>query len=490
MTTVDALLDKIYAADPGPQVVAAFDYDGTLISGFSAGAFYEHRIKKGDMGPIELARTAMIARRGIGDPSEFASFFTFALEAWIGTEEATLEALGEKLFKGTIASKLHHEAFALVEAHREMGHTLVLASSAMRFQTEPMARELGIEHVLSTEIEIIEGRITGLVIGEPLFGPEKARGLRDLAAAQGLDLASSFAYSNGREDIPFLEAVGHATAIEPDPDLHAEAALRGWPVLRCQKPPSGLPGPKDVARTAAFYGGLLGAMSIGAGVGLISGKRSAMADVGMGMGTDVSLKLAGVDVDVIEGEEHLWSHRPAIFLFNHQSKMDPLVVTKLIRERFTAVGKAQAKNVPLFGQFFQLAGMTFIDRSDNAKAREALAPVVEAVRGGKSLMISPEGTRTPTPRLAPFKKGPFHIAMQAGVPVVPIVLKGIHTVQSRGGQMIRPGRVEVVILPPFVTTDWKPKTVGAHADEVRDAMLDVLKNWPGSYAGTRPEAKA
>lgn len=475
---LSVLLERVRAAGPGPHIAAAFDYDGTLISGYSAGAFYEHRIKKGEMGPFELARTAKIARRGIADPSEFATFFTFALEAWIGTEEAELEALGNKLFKSTIAAKLHHEAFALVEAHREMGHTLVLASSAMRFQTEPMARELGIEHVLSTEIEVVDGRITGAVVGAPLYGPEKARGLRELAAAEGLDLAASFAYSNGREDIPFLEEVGHPTAVEPDAGLLEEAALRGWPVLRCAAPPSSIPGPKDVARTAAFYGGMVGAMGIGAGVGLLSRKRGAIGDIGMGMGTDVALKLAGVDVRVLSGAEHLWSHRPAVFLFNHQSKMDPMVVTKLVRENFTAVGKAQAKNVPVFGQFFQLAGMTFIDRADNAKAREALEPVVEAIRGGKSLMISPEGTRTPTPRLGPFKKGPFHIAMQAQVPVVAIVLKGIHTVQSRGGQLIRPGAVEVVVLPPFATDDWKPETVGAHADEVRNAMLDVLSNWP------------
>lgn len=478
MATVDELVDRIMAAERGPQIAAAFDYDGTLISGFSAGAFYEHRMKTGDMGPIELARTMLIARRGIADEADFASFFSFALQPWIGTEELELEALGDKLFKGTIASKLHHEAFALVEAHREMGHTLVLASSAMRFQTEPMAQELGIEHVLSTQIEIVDGLVTGNTVGEPLFGTAKARGLEALAVAEGIDLTQSFAYSNGREDVPFLNAVGHAAAIEPDPELVAEAALRGWPVLRCAKPASGLPGPKDVARTAAFYGGLLGAMGIGTGVSLLSRRRGALADIGMGMGTDVGLTLAGVTVTVLRGEEHLWSHRPAVFLFNHQSKMDPMVVTKLVRERFTAVGKAQAKNIPVFGQFFQLAGMTFIDRSNNAKAREALVPVVEKIREGYSLMISPEGTRTPTPRLGPFKKGPFHIAMQAEVPIVPIVLKGIHTVQSRSGQIIRPGDVEVVVLEPVDTSDWKPSTVGEHADGVRNSMLETLKHWP------------
>ncbi|MCW3038469.1 MAG: family hydrolase [Solirubrobacterales bacterium] len=477
MANVEGLIARVRAAAPGPHIAAAFDYDGTLISGYSAGAFYEHRIKNLDMGPFELTRTALTARRGIPDEAAFADFFAMSLAAWKGVEEDELERLGRRLFKGQIAAKLHHEALALVEAHREMGHTLVLASSAMRFQTQPMAEELGFDHVLNTEVEVEDGRLTGVVL-HPLYGPAKARGLEALAAAEGLDLAQSFAYSNGREDLPFLEAVGHPVAIEPDAELTEEASGRGWPVLRCAQPPGSLPGVRDVARTATFYGSLFGAIGLGVGAGLLRRSRTTLVDIAMGMGSDVSLTLAGVDVDVLAGSEHLWSHRPAVFIFNHQSKMDPIVVMKLVRENFTGVAKAEAKSIPVFGQLFQLGGVAFVERTNNAAAREALEPVVQRLREGTSLIVAPEGTRTPTPRLGAFKKGPFHIAMQAGVPIVPIVLKGIHTVQSRGGQVVHPGHVEVVVLPPVDTSDWEVERVGEHRDDVRQAMADTLRDWP------------
>lgn len=489
MSTLDGLLAQIRAADHGPRTVAAFDYDGTLIAGYSAGAFYEHRIRKGDMGPFELARTALIARRGIADDADFATFFNMSLAAWRDISVEELEALGDKLFKDQIAAKLHHEALALVEAHREMGHTLVLASSAMRFQTEPMARELGIDHVLHTEVQTADGCLTGKVEGKPLWGAEKARVVRELAASVYADLDGSFAYSNGREDVPLLESVGHPVAIEPDAELFAEASLRGWPVLRCE-PGAGRPGPVDVARTAAFWGGMLTSVGVGVGVGLVRRSRSTVVDVGMGVGSDVSLTLAGVDVRVLRGAEHLWSQRPAIFIFNHQTKMDPIVVMKLVRENFTGVAKASAKNIPVFGQLFQLGGVAFVERSggSGAEARKALEPVVARLRGGTSLIVAPEGTRTPTPRLGAFKKGPFHIAQQAQVPIVPIVLKGIHTVQSRGGQIVRPGSVEVVVLPPVSTVQWRSETVGEHRDEVRDAMATALRDWPTEIAALGPGA--
>ncbi|MCW3016729.1 MAG: family hydrolase [Solirubrobacterales bacterium] len=482
MATVDDLVARIHAAERGPQVAAAFDYDGTLISGYSAGAFYEHRIRSGDMGPVELTRTALTARRGIADAADFETFFSFSLAAWRGVEEAEMEALGDRLFRRQIAARLHHEALALLEAHRAMGHTLVLASSAMRFQTEPMARELGIDHVLNTEVRVVDGRLTGELEGSPLWGPEKARGLQSLAAAEGLDLRQSFVYSNGREDLPFLEAAGNATAIEPDDELFAEARLRGWPVLRCAPGRGILPGATDLARTAAFYGGMFTALGAGVGVGLLRRSRGRLVDVAMGMGSDVSLTLAGVDVHVVRGAEHLWSSRPCVFVFNHTSKLDPVVVMKLVRENFTGVAKAQAKHIPVFGQLFQLAGVAFVERGDHLQARQALEPVVQRLREGTSLLISPEGTRTPTPRLAPFKKGPFHIAMQAQVPIVPIVLRGVDRVQSRGGQVIRPGTVEVVVLAPVDTSGWKAEKAGDHRDEVRAQMLDVLHHWPREEA--------
>jgi len=490
MATLPELLERVHGAEPGPHVIAAFDYDGTLIRGFSAKAFYEHRLRSRQVGPKELATLLAATQQGFSDDETFARFMNDSLAHWAGLADEELDVLGRRLFKEGIASRLHREAYALVEAHRRMGHTLVLASSALRYQTEPMAQALGFDHVLHTEVEIRDGLLTGRALGMPMYGEQKARGLFELAEREGADLTKSFGYSNGGEDVPFLSTVMYPTAVEPDGKLRRAAELRAWPVLRC-KPTGTRPGPIDVARTAGFYGGFFTTMGAGIGVGLLRRSRRTFLDIAIGTGSEVSLAIAGVDVKVIQGAEHLWGPRPAVFIFNHTSKMDAFVAMKLLRENFTGVAKAEAKSVPVFGQLFQAAGMAFIERGNTAQALDALAPVVEKLRSGTSIVLSPEGTRTPTPRLGPFKKGAFHMAMQGGVPIVPMLFRGVDAVQWRGAQVVRPGTVEVVVLPPVDTSGWRGETVDEHRDAVRALMLDTLENWPGDVppALPRPESE-
>jgi putative phosphoserine phosphatase/1-acylglycerol-3-phosphate O-acyltransferase len=153
---------------------------------------------------------------------------------------------------------------------------------------------------------------------------------------------------------------------------------------------------------------------------------------------------------------------------------------KLVRNSFTSVGKAEAKRIPFFGVMFQLAGVAFVERGNTAQARKALDPAVAKIRDdGLSLVIAPEGTRSPTPRLGPFKKGAFHIAMQAGVPIVPIVIRNAGEIMWRGAQTVRSGRVDVAVLPPVPTTDWTADTIAQQVDSVREQFIDVLAHWPG-----------
>jgi putative phosphoserine phosphatase/1-acylglycerol-3-phosphate O-acyltransferase len=465
MTSVAELIEAIYAAPPGPRVAGFFDYDGTVIDGFSAAAFYRHRLRGIDIGPIELTQTLLASARGIDSAEAFADFLERALGSWKGKTEEEVAALGEKLFKNEIAGRLHHETWRLAEAHRAMGHTLVLASSATRFQLEPMARELGADHALCTAIEVRDGVVTGRTAGPALWGTGKANAVRALAEEHDLDLDASFAYSNGDEDVPFLETVGNPVAVSPERNLLAEAQRRGWPVLKCDGRPS-TPGPLALARTAAFYGGM--AAGVGAGLGLA---------------------LAGIDVSVSSGGEHLWSSRPCVFVFNHQSKLDPIILMKLLRGGFTGVAKKEAANVPGFGQFFRLAGVAFIDRGDTTQAKRALKPAVAKVRDeGLSLVLSPEGTRSPTPRLGPFKKGAFHIAMQAGVPMVPIVMRNVGEVMWRGSQTLHAGTVEVAVLAPLDTAEWSAATIDEHVAHVRGLFLDTLAAWPGESRPTLRDA--
>src|SRR6185503_1216920 len=193
----------------------------------------------------------------------------------------------------------------------------------------------------------------------------------------------------------------------------------------------------------------------------------------------LGLALAGIDVDV-RGAEHLWSARPCVFVFNHQSKVDVALLMKLLRGGFTGVAKAEAASIPLWGQMFSLAGVAFVERGNARQSKEALEPAVRKMRDeGWSLAIAPEGTRSPTPRLGPFKKGAFHIAMQAGVPMVPIVIHDAGEVMWRSAQTIRPGTVHVVVLPPIETSGWRVETLNQHVGDVRDLFVRTLDAWPG-----------
>jgi putative phosphoserine phosphatase/1-acylglycerol-3-phosphate O-acyltransferase len=478
MATLDELLDDVAAAPPGPQVAAFFDYDGTVIDGFSAGAFYRHRLRHVEIGPLELARTLLLSARGIDSAEHFGEFLEMALAAWSGRSVEEMSELGEKLFKHEIAGRLHWETWRLVQAHHAMGHRVVLASSATQFQVDPMARELDAEAVLCTPVEIVDGRVTGRTAGPALWGEGKARAARALAEEHGLDLSDCFAYSNGAEDVPFLEVAGHPVCVEPEERLSRVAEERDWPVLRCAPRPS-LPPVQNVARTVGFYSAMAAAGWAGLGIGLLRGSRRTLVDVTGGVGADLGLAVAGIDVAIVSGAEHLWSARPCVFVFNHQSKLDTIVLMKLLREGFTGVAKKEAANVPGFGQLFRLAGVAFVDRASSGQARAAMEPAVEKIRTERlSLVIAPEGTRSATPKLGPFKKGAFHIAMQAEVPIVPLVLRNVGEVMWRGSQTVRAGTIEVCVLPPVDTSEWHAGTVAQHAEAVREMFRETLDNWP------------
>jgi putative phosphoserine phosphatase/1-acylglycerol-3-phosphate O-acyltransferase len=145
----------------------------------------------------------------------------------------------------------------------------------------------------------------------------------------------------------------------------------------------------------------------------------------------------------------------------------------------------------VFGQVFQIAGVAFVDRGDTDQSRRALEPAVRKIREERmSLCVSPEGTRSVTPRLSRFKKGPFHIAMQAEVPLVPIVLRNVGEVMWRGAQVVRPGTVDVVVLPPVDTSEFQVETLDEHVRAVRDQFVETMAHWPASERRRLPAGSA
>ena len=123
----------------------------------------------------------------------------------------------------------------------------------------------------------------------------------------------------------------------------------------------------------------------------------------------------------------------------------------------------------------EFSGVVLVDRKDTQRAIETMGSLVDTMRiEGKSVCMSPEGTRSITPKLAPFKKGAFHLAIQAGVPIVPIVIQNSSDIMPKGEMIYRPATVEVEVLPPVDTSGWSVETIDEHVASVRNMYLEAL----------------
>ena len=475
MSDVDRLVAEIESGPEGAKVGAFFDLDGTLIAGYSAQVFYQDFLRRLQMSPVDIGKS-LVAGIEMGlRGSDVTRLVEIAADAWKGRSEDEMLELGERLFVQRIAGMIYPDARALVQAHQRMGHTVTLASSATRYQVAPLATDLGIDDVLCTAIEVVRGTFTGRLAGRVLWGPEKARAVREFAREHHIDLSRSYGYGNGDEDIPFLEAVGLPRPLNPQSKLAEIARERDWPIYRLGG--RGRPGVREVARTGAALTGLGTAVALGAGIGILNRSRREAANFAASVGSVAALSLAGVRLRVV-GEEHLWSQRPAVFIFNHQSSIDMPVLGSLLRRDFTGVAKKEVARDPRFALIGYLADVAYVDRRNTAQAKAALAPAVEKLHQGISIAIAPEGTRSATPRLGRFKKGAFHLAIQAGVPLVPIVIRNAGDVMWRNSTLIRSGTIDVTVLEPIPTDGWTADELDKRVAEVRQLFLDTLDQWP------------
>src|SRR5207249_11664899 len=135
-------------------------------------------------------------------------------------------------YAGTIRSYLYPAMAATVEAHRRAGHVPVILTSATRYLAEPLAADLGIEHLLVTQLLVADGRFTGEAVRPVCYGDGKSFWAERLAGTLGLDLARSYFYTDSITDLPVLERIGEPRIVNPDPRLGRVAARRGWPIFR------------------------------------------------------------------------------------------------------------------------------------------------------------------------------------------------------------------------------------------------------------------
>jgi putative phosphoserine phosphatase / 1-acylglycerol-3-phosphate O-acyltransferase len=478
MTTVLRLpgsVAEIDASPEGPTVGAFFDLDGTLIAGYSARYMTEDRLKRREIGRSEFLRTlAFIVSAGLGR-SSFEDALKLGAEAWRGRANEDLDEMGLRLFEQKIGDRIYPEMREIVAAHQRRGHTVVLSSSATNYQAEPVAQYLGIDHVLCNRFVTRDGLITGEVEQPVLWGPGKADAVQKFAAERGVHLGRSYFYADGDEDAALMYLVGHPRPTNPGKNLSRIASKRGWPVLRFTSRGSG-----GMAGRVRAVAGTAAAIPIGAvavGVGVAKGNKRDGLNFAIERWLNTLFTLNGVTVNVV-GEENAWKQRPAVFIFNHRNNFDAFIAARVVRKDFTGVAKKELEADLLMRTAGRLLDVAFVDRSNSAKAVASLKPIEDLARKGLSVIVAPEGTRLDTTEVGPFKRGAFRIAMAAGIPIVPIVIRNAELIAGRNATQMNPGSVDVAVLEPIATDDWTVRNLAARIERVRNLYIDTLRDWP------------
>ena len=438
---------EIEGSPAGPKIGAFFDLDGTLVAGFTGVIMTRDRLRRGQMGVGEFIGMVQAGLNHQLGRSEFEDLIGKGARMLRGSSLGDIDELAERLFVQKIMGRIYPEMRDLVHAHMARGHTVVLSSSALTVQVEPVARFLGIKDVLSNKFETDDnGLITGDVQTPIIWGPGKARAVQAFAAKNGVDLSKSYFYADGDEDVALMYLVGNPRPTNPAGKLAAVAAKRGWPVLRFSSRSGN--NPVSQLRTVAGVASMVPIAAGAVGLGLLTrNKRTGVNFFTSAFGRAL-LTATGVNINLL-GKENLTAKRPAVFIFNHRNQVDPIIAGRLVNVNFTSVGKKELESDPIAGTLGKVMDVAFIDR-DNAKAAvEGLKKVEELARKGLSVLIAPEGTRLDTTEVGPFKKGPFRIAMSAGIPIVPIVIRNAEVISARDSTTFNPGTVDVVVYPPI-----------------------------------------
>ena len=152
------------------------------------------------------------------------------------------------------------------------------------------------------------------------------------------------------------------------------------------------------------------------------------------------------------------------------------LVAALVKDNWTGVATREMASSRVFGQLGKLLDVAFVDR-DHPGTAAALRPL-EAARKGLSILIAPEGTRLDTQSVGPFKKRAFLIAMAAGLPVVPVVIRNSELVAGRNTAKLNPGTVDIAVLPPVSVAGWTLLNLRERIAQVRTAYLETLAEWP------------
>ncbi len=430
---------------------AFFDLDRTLLAGASGPVF-----------SAMLKQVGVLPDRSI--PGEAALFRFFdvvgeTIPAMVATRQMARAAAGwdRRLVQDAgrmAAERLVEEvpgfAKALIARHQEEGRRVVLATTSPYDLVAPLAEALGLDDVIATRYGEHGGRYDGTIDGLFVWGPGKLAAVREWAAAHGVDVARSYAYSDSVYDLPLLNAVRFPTVVNPDPRLRLVAVARRWP--------------------SQFF-------DVPAGVPKLAGiepQRALQVLARPELFPWVRFDIAGT--------ERIPASGPAIVVGNHRSYFDPLAIGMTFAKvgrpvRF--LGKKEVFDAPVVGQLTAALGGIRVDRGSGSD--EPLAAAAEALDAGEVVALMPQGT---IPRGYAFfepelrgRWGAAKLAALTKAPVIPIGLWGTERVWPRNA---RTPNVLAIGHPPTVRVrvgdpvDLKYRSADADTTRIMTALVDLL----------------
>lgn len=353
----------------------------------------------------------------------------------------------------TIADQVHPFALTLIEQHKAAGRPVVLATTTPKHLIQPLADRLGFDHVIATRYRITEdGRFDGSIRGPFVWSTGKLAAVRHWAAAEGIDLAESYAYSDSIYDTPLLSAVGNPAAVNPDPRLTVYALARQWPIVHFDVSP---------------------------GVWKIPVLGIELQSIAMAFNRPELLPFVRFDVS---GAEHIPRTGPVILAGNHRSYFDLMAFGILQRQTGRTarmLGKKEVFDVPVLGPIMTGLGGIRVDRGSGDGEALDLAGV--ALEGGEMVVIFPQGT---IPRGHDFfdpvlkgHSGAARLAALSHAPVIPFGMWGTDQVWPRSASMpdvlnwSDPPTVTIRVGPPV---DLKYRSAAADTRRIMSAIRDLL----------------
>jgi len=178
--------------------------------------------------------------------------------------------------------------------------------------------------------------------------------------------------------------------------------------------------------------------------------------------------LAGIRLDV-RGRDDL-PPGPSLFLANHQSYSDPPALVACVPRDARLILKRELRKLPLLGLIMELGGFVFIDRKDRGQSIEGMRKAVKQLQQGESFLIYPEGTRTRTGELGPFKKGPFVMAIESGVPIIPVSVIGSYEIMPPDRFSIKSGTITIIFHAPIQTVGLSAADREQLSNQVREII--------------------